>query len=187
MIFTETKLKGAFVIEINKIGDERGFFGRQWCQNEMTKMGLKSAIAQVNTSLNKEKGTLRGLHYQKHPFQESKLIRCIRGSIFDVIVDLRPDSETFKQWFGIELTQDNYNMLYAPDNFAHGFLTLEDNSEILYLVSQFYHPEAEAGIRWNDPQFSILWPESVELISEKDKNRPDFDEVLYKKSFPISK
>lgn len=183
MKFTEIKLKGAFIIEIDRIGDERGFFGRQWCQNEMTKMGLKADIAQVNTSLNKEKGTLRGLHYQKFPFQETKLIRCIRGRIFDVIVDLRPDSATFKQWFGLELTQDNYKMLYAPDNFAHGFITLKDNSEILYLVSQFYQPEAEAGLRWDDPQFSIHWPGSVQVMSDKDRNRPDFDEFQYKKSF----
>jgi len=183
MKFTETKLKGAYIVEIDRIGDERGFFGRQWCQNEMGKIGLKTNIAQVNTSLNKEKGTLRGLHFQKSPYQETKLIRCIRGKIFDVIVDLRPDSATFKQWFGLELSQDNYKMLYAPDNFAHGFITLENNSEILYLVSQFYHPEAEAGLRWNDPQFSIQWPGEVQVISEKDKNRTDFDEFHYKKSF----
>jgi dTDP-4-dehydrorhamnose 3,5-epimerase len=185
MKFTETKLKGAYIIEINKIGDERGFFGRQWCQNEMAEMGLKTNIAQVNTSLNKEKGTLRGLHYQKLPYQETKLIRCIRGKIFDVIVDLRPYSASFKQWFGLELSQDNYKMLYAPDNFAHGFITLEDDSEILYLVSQFYHPEAEAGLRWDDPQFSIQWPGSVKVISEKDKTRPDFDEFRYKNSFKV--
>jgi dTDP-4-dehydrorhamnose 3,5-epimerase len=183
MKFTETKLQGAYIIEIDRIGDERGFFGRQWCQNEMRKMGLKINIAQVNASLNKEKGTLRGLHFQKSPFQETKLIRCIRGRIFDVIVDLRPGSATFKQWIGLELSQDNYKMLYAPDNFAHGFITLEDNSEILYLVSEFYHPEAEAGLRWNDPLFSIEWPGKVEVISDKDKNRPDFDEVQYKKLF----
>ena len=185
MIFTETKLKGAFIIEINKIGDERGFFGRQWCQHEMAEMGLKTNIAQVNTSLNKEKGTLRGLHYQVFPYQETKLIRCIRGKIFDVIVDLRPGSATFKQWVGVELSQDNYKMLYAPDNFAHGFITLESNSEILYLVSQFYHPESEAGLRWDDPQFSIQWPGSVKVISEKDKNRADFEEFQYKKHFKI--
>ncbi|HEY9115346.1 MAG TPA: dTDP-4-dehydrorhamnose 3,5-epimerase [Bacteroidales bacterium] len=183
MKFTETNLKGAYIIEIERIGDERGFFGRQWCQNEMTRMGLNAKIAQVNTSLNKEKGTLRGLHFQKFPYQETKLIRCIRGRIFDVIVDLRPDSVTFKKWFGLELAQDNYKMLYAPDNFAHGFITLEDNSEILYLVSQFYHPEAEAGLRWNDPQFSIEWPGQVKVISEKDKFRPDFDENQYLNTF----
>ena len=183
MKFTETFLKGAFIIEIERIGDERGFFGRQWCQNELSKMGLNSNIAQVNTSLNKEKGTLRGLHYQKSPHQETKLIRCIRGKIFDVIVDLRPDSPTFKKWIGLELTDNNYKMLYAPENFAHGFVTLEDNSEILYLVSEFYHPESEAGLRWNDSQFSIHWPTEVRIISEKDKNRPDFDEVQYKNSF----
>jgi dTDP-4-dehydrorhamnose 3,5-epimerase len=183
MIFTETKLKGAYIIEINKIGDKRGFFGRQWCHDEMAEMGLKTKIAQVNTSLNKERGTLRGLHYQKFPYQETKLIRCIRGKIFDVIIDLRPDSATFKQWFGLELSQDNYKMLYSPDNFAHGFITLEDNTEILYLVSQFYHPEAEAGLRWDDPKFSIQWLGNIKVISEKDKNRPDFDEFQYKKSF----
>lgn len=183
MKFSETYLKGAYIVEINRIGDERGFFGRQWCQHEMEEMGLKTNISQVNTSLNKEKGTLRGLHYQKFPYQETKLIRCIRGRIFDIIVDLRPDSETFKKWFGLELTQNNYKMLYAPDNFAHGFITLEENSEVLYLVSQFYHPDAEAGIRWDDPQFSFQWPANVQVISEKDKNRPYFDEVQYKISF----
>lgn len=174
MIFKETYLKGSYQIEINRLGDERGFFGRQWCQSEMSEMGLKSNIVQVNTSLNKHRGTLRGMHFQKDPFQETKLVRCIRGRIFDVIVDLRPQSPTFKKWFGTELTQDNYQMLYVPENFAHGFITLEDNSEILYLVTQFYHPEAEAGLRWNDPVFSIQWPVPVTVISEKDKNHPDF-------------
>jgi len=174
MIFKETYLKGSYQIEINRLGDERGFFGRQWCQNEMSEMGIKSNIAQVNTSLNKHKGTLRGMHFQKDPFQETKLVRCIRGRIFDVIVDLRPESPTYKKWFGVELTQNNYQMLYVPENFAHGFITLEDNTEILYLVTQFYHPEAEAGLRWNDPVFSIQWPVPVTVMSEKDKNHPDF-------------
>lgn len=187
MKFTETYLKGAYIVEINRIGDERGFFGRQWCQNEFSEFGLKSNIAQVNTSLNKEKGTLRGLHFQKFPYQETKLIRCIRGSIFDVIVDLRPASPTFKKWFGLELTAHNYKMLFAPNDFAHGFITLEENSEVLYLVSEFYHPESEAGLRWNDPQFGIQWPLELSVISDKDKNRPDFDEQQHKNSFQNNK
>lgn len=174
MIFNETSLKGAFLIEINRITDERGFFGRQWCKDEMKEYGLNASIAQVNTSLNKFKGTLRGMHYQLHPFEETKLVRCIRGKIFDVIVDLRQDSPTFKKWFGAELSQENYQMMYVPENFAHGFITLEDNSEVLYLVSQTYHPQSEAGLRWNDTAFNIQWPLTVSVISDKDKNRPDY-------------
>lgn len=174
MIFKETTLKGAYVIEINKLEDERGFFGRSWCANELSEYGLKTNIAQANTSFSKTKGTLRGMHYQNDPYQETKLIRCTRGAIFDVIIDLRPQSSTFKQWFGIELTQDNYKMLYIPEDFAHGFITLEDNCEVTYLVTQFYTPGAEAGIRWNDSQFNIKWPLNPKVISDKDKIHPDF-------------
>lgn len=174
MIFKETKLKGAFIIEINKLQDERGFFGRSWCANEMSEYGLKTNLAQANTSFSRYKGTLRGMHFQNDPYQETKLIRCTRGSIFDVIIDLRKDSPTYKQWVGVELTQDNYRMLYVPEDFAHGFITLEDNSEVTYLVTEFYTPGAEAGIRWNDPAFNIQWPLEPSVISEKDGIHPDY-------------
>lgn len=174
MKFTETNLKGAYVLEINKLKDERGFFGRSWCMNELKEYGLNTNIAQANTSFSRKKGTLRGMHYQNDPYQETKLIRCTRGSIYDVIIDLRPTSPTYKQWFGIELTQDNYKMLYVPEDFAHGFITLEDDTEVTYLVTEFYTPGAEAGIRWNDAQFNIKWPLDPKVISEKDKIHPDF-------------
>jgi dTDP-4-dehydrorhamnose 3,5-epimerase len=175
MIFTETKLIGAYIIEINKIEDERGFFGRSWCKNEFDKYHLNTNVVQANVSLSKHKGTLRGMHFQKNPYQETKLIRCSRGSIFDVIIDLRPSSPTFMQWFGIELTQDNYKMLYVPENFAHGILTLQDNTEVSYFVTQFYTPGAEGGIRWNDPAIGIQWPVSPTIITEKDNNHPNFN------------
>lgn len=174
MIFTETKLKGAFELEIKKLEDERGFFGRSWCANEMKDHGLKSNLCQANTSFSSKKGTLRGMHFQVNPYQETKLIRCTRGAILDVIIDLRPDSTTFRQWIGVELTQDNYKMLYVPEDFAHGFITLQDNTEVTYLVTQFYTPGAEKGIRWNDPFFNIQWPFEPTVISEKDKLHPNY-------------
>ena len=174
MIFTETKLPGAYLIAIKKLEDERGFFGRSWCANEMEQHGLKNQICQGNTSFSNKKGTLRGMHFQHDPYQETKLIRCTRGSIFDVIIDLRKDSPTYQQWFGAELTQDNYEMLYVPEDFAHGFITLEDNCEVTYLVTQFYTPGAEGGIRWNDPAFNIRWPVEPVVISDKDRDHPDF-------------
>lgn len=175
MIFTETKLKDAFVIEIEKNIDSRGFFGRTWCKKEMEQHGLNGNVVQVNTSFSKKKGTLRGIHYQKHPFEETKLVYCTKGALYDVIVDLRKDSPTFLQWIGIELTEGNYKMVYVPENFGHGFVTLTDNTEIIYLVTQFYKQGAEAGIRYNDKQLNIQWPVSVTEISAKDKNHPDFD------------
>ena len=174
MIFRETKLKGAFIIEIEKREDERGFFGRSWCANEMKEHGLNVNIRQANISFNKAKGTLRGMHYQIAPHQEAKLVRCSRGSIYDVIIDLRKNSPTFKQWIGVELTQDNYKMLYVPEDFAHGFITLEDNCEISYLMSEFYVPGAGATIRWNDPLFNIEWPIVPKVISEKDRFQHNF-------------
>jgi dTDP-4-dehydrorhamnose 3,5-epimerase len=175
MIFTETKLKGAYVIELEKIGDDRGFFSRVWCQKEFEAQGLVARIAQANTSFNKIKGTLRGLHYQRPPYEEVKIMRCVRGAIYDVIVDLRPSSPTYMQWVGVELTQDNYKMLYVPENFAHGYQTLTDDAEVFYPTSQFYTPQAEAGVRWNDPAFAIEWPQpDPPVISEKDKSWPDY-------------
>jgi len=174
MIFTETKLKGAFVIEIKKIGDERGFFGRSWCKKEMEEHGLEGSIAQINTSLSKFKGTLRGLHFQIAPYQECKMIRCTRGAIFDMIVDLRPDSPTFKQWVGEELTEDNHKALYSPRGFAQGFITLKEDSEITYFTTGFYAPGMDRGVRWSDPQFGIQLPLQPVVISDKDQNWPDF-------------
>ena len=178
MIFHETFLEGAFVIEIQKINDNRGFFGRSWCKNEMEKRGLNGNVVQTNTSFSSKKGTLRGMHYQKHPYEETKLIRCTKGAIYDVIIDLRKGSPTYLHWFGIELTADNYKMLYVPEKFAHGFITLKDNTEVTYQVTQFYTPGAESGIRFNDPRLKINWPVPVTMISEKDKAHPNFNEIL---------
>ena len=175
MIFKETKLNGAFVIELEKHQDDRGFFARTFCQNELRDHGLIADVAQANMSLSKTRGTLRGMHYQKSPFEETKLVRCTRGALYDVIIDLRSDSPTFKQWIGVELTADNYTMLFVPKNFAHGFITLSDDTEATYLVSQYYAPGSELGIRWNDPQFGIEWPIDAQVISEKDQSWPDFE------------
>ena len=172
MIFKETKLKGAYILEIEPIKDERGFFARSWCKREFEEKGLKAEIAQINVSHNPKKGTLRGLHYQVSPHEETKLIRCTKGALYDVIVDMRPESPTFKQWFGVELTAENHKMLYVPEGFAHGYLTLTDDVEASYQVSEFYTPGAEKGIRWDDPEFNIEWPVPIAVISEKDKNQP---------------
>jgi dTDP-4-dehydrorhamnose 3,5-epimerase len=174
MIFTELELKGAYLVEVKKIEDERGFFGRAWCANEFVEHGLNKNFVQLNTSFSKKKGTIRGMHFQADPYQEVKFIRCTRGKIWDVIIDLRPNSPTFKKWVGNELTADNYRMVYVPENFAHGFITLEDNSEVYYPVTQFYTPGAERGLRWNDPAFNIKWPVEVTVVSEKDSNHSDF-------------
>jgi len=178
MIFTETKLAGAFLVSIKELTDDRGFFGRSWCKKEMEDHGLNGNVVQSNTSFSKKKGTIRGMHYQRHPFEETKLIRCTKGAIFDVIVDLRPDSPTFLQWFGAELTEENHKMVYVPENFAHGFITLEDDSEVTYLVTEYYTPGAEAGIRYNDPMLNIDWPTQATVVSEKDQSHPDFDESV---------
>jgi dTDP-4-dehydrorhamnose 3,5-epimerase len=172
--FIETKLKGAYILELEKRGDERGFFARTWCQHEFQEHGLVAEVVQQNTSVSKFKGTLRGMHFQIAPHQETKLIRCTKGALYDVIIDLRPDSETYKQWIGVELTEENYKMLFVPKDFAHGFITLLDDTEATYLVSTFYAPEAESGIRYNDPAFGIQWPVPVTTISDKDNSWPDF-------------
>ncbi len=174
MIFRETKLKGSFIIEPEKFEDERGFFARTCCSKEFENHGLNSAVMQCNISFNKKSGTLRGMHYQITPHAEAKLVRCTQGSIFDVIIDLRKDSETYKVWFGIELNSYNYKMLYIPENFAHGFLTLEDNTEVFYQMTEFYNPEYSRSVRWNDPAFSIQWPAAVNIISGRDRDCPDF-------------
>lgn len=175
MKFTETKLEGAWLIEIKKIGDDRGYFGRAWCRKELEEMGLKADIKQLNTSFSPFKGTLRGLHYQKDPCQEVKMIRCTQGRIFDVIVDLRPESSTFRQWVGCELSEENGRMLYVPEGCATGFLTLEDNCSMYYPTTAFYAPEAASGVRYNDPAFGIEWPGEAKVTSDADRNWPDFD------------
>jgi dTDP-4-dehydrorhamnose 3,5-epimerase len=174
MIFKELDLKGAFLVEVKKIEDERGFFGRAWCANEFKQYGLNPAFVQLNTSFSHKRGTIRGMHYQVDPYQEVKFIRCTRGRIYDVIIDLRPDSPTFMKWVGNELSADNYRMVYVPENFAHGFVTMEDNSEVYYPVSQFYTPGAERGLRWNDPAFNIIWPVEISVVSDKDQSHKDF-------------
>jgi len=174
MIFTETKLKGAYIIEVQKFEDNRGFFGRTFCQREFQDHGLNPNVSQANVSYNKKQGTLRGMHYQIKPYEEVKLVRCTRGAIFDVIIDMRPDSATCKQWIGVELRENSYTMLYVPEAFAHGFQTLEDDTEVIYQVSQFYTPGSERGIRYNDPAFRINWPVEVQVISDKDSSWPDY-------------
>lgn len=174
MIFTETKLCGAYYVDLEKIKDERGFFGRFWDCEVFKEYQLDLKWFQGNISWSKTKGTIRGLHYQTSPFQEAKLIRCTRGSIFDVIVDLNPESDTFENWYGTNLSAENHRMLYVPEGFAHGFLTLVDDTEVNYLVSQYYTPKAEAGIRYNDPYFKIEWPSKCEFISDKDLNWLDY-------------
>jgi dTDP-4-dehydrorhamnose 3,5-epimerase len=173
MIFQETSVKGAFILEIERLEDERGFFARSWCQKELQTHSLVSHVVQENISFNKQKGTLRGMHYQAPPYGEAKVVRCTRGAIFDVIIDLRLESPTFKQWIGVDLTSDNYKMLYVPENCAHGYITLDDSTEATYLVSQFYHRELERGVRYDDPAFRVRWPIEVRVISEKDKSWPD--------------
>ncbi len=173
MRFIETELKGAYIIEVEPISDNRGFFARSWCQKEFSDRGLNPNLVQCNISFNIKKGTLRGMHYQCKPHEEAKLVRCTRGSIYDVIIDMRPDSSTFKLWFAIELSADNRKMLYIPEGFAHGFLTLEDNTEVFYQMSNFYCPDSAKGIRWDDPVFDIHWyVTSQPIISPKDLSYP---------------
>ena len=169
MVFLETQLKGAFVIEPELIEDERGFFARIWSQKEFLQRGLNPNVVETNSSFNKWRGTLRGLHFQLKPHLEAKLVRCIAGSIYDVIVDLRDKSPTLYKWIGLELSAANRRLLYIPEGFAHGFQSLEDNTEIIYQMSEFYHPESELGVRWDDPLLAICWPCPVTLMSERDK------------------
>jgi dTDP-4-dehydrorhamnose 3,5-epimerase len=173
MKFSETKLYGAFVIELEKRGDERGFFARTFCQNEFAAHGLNTQLVQANMSYSRFEGTLRGMHYQEPPYAEAKLLRCTKGRIFDVAVDMRPDSTTYRQWFGIELNDQNYKMFYIPEGFAHGYMTLCEHAELMYLVSEFYAPQAEKGFRWDDPAIGIQWPMEPAVISDKDRNWAD--------------
>ncbi len=175
MKFTETKLKGAFILDLEPHEDSRGFFARTFCQKEFEAHGLKPIVAQCNCSFNHKKGTLRGMHYQIPPAAETKLVRCTRGAVYDVIVDLRPDSPTYLQHIGVELTEHNRRQLYVPEMFAHGYLTLTDGAEVTYQVGEFYTPGYERGIRFDDPALKIEWPIPIEVISEKDANWPPFE------------
>ena len=175
MKFHPTPLFGAFTIELEKRGDDRGFFARFFCDKEFGAAGLETRFLQINNSLTGAKGTLRGLHYQLPPAAEVKVVRAVRGALFDVIVDLRPDSPTYRRWFGAELNADNRLMMYAPRGFGHGFVTLSDNAEALYLVSAPYTPASERGLRWNDPAIGVEWPAPPTEMSDKDRNWPDLD------------
>ena len=174
MIFTETPLKNAYVIELERIEDERGFFARFWCIREFEEHGLNPNLAQCNISFNAKKGTLRGMHYQAAPHEEAKLVRCTKGQLYDVIIDLRPESPSFKQWFGIELTAENRRAIYIPEGFAHGFQSLEHGTEVFYQMSELYHPESARGVRFNDPAFGIEWPLSNPNTSPKDSTYKRF-------------
>ena len=175
MHFRQTKLQGAFIIEPDRKEDERGFFARVFCVDEFAAQGLETNLVQCSVSFNKQRGTLRGMHFQGAPFEETRLVRCTMGAIYDVIVDLRPDSATFKQWLAAELSAENRHMVYIPAGFAHGFLTLVDNTELFYQMSEFYYPEAAQGVRWDDPAFGIQWPLPVSVISDKDRSYPEFN------------
>jgi dTDP-4-dehydrorhamnose 3,5-epimerase len=176
--FTESSLPGAYVVDIDPIGDERGFFARTWCREEFQAFGLSGAIEQCSISLNRKRGTLRGMHYQTAPHDEVKLVRCTRGAIHDVILDLRVDSPTFCRWFAVELTGENGRTVYVPAGFAHGFQTLADESEVFYQISEPYRPEMARGVRWNDPTFQIEWPIPNPILSMRDRSFPDFSVSL---------
>ncbi len=175
MIFRETKLPGAFVIEPERLADERGFFARTWSQSEFSDRGLSSELLECNISFNRKRGTLRGMHFQTAPNAQAKLVRCTMGALYDVVIDLRTDSPTFKQWVAVELSAQNHMMFYIPEGFAHGFQTLEDNTELLYQMSSSYAPESARGVRWNDRAFGIDWPPVLErTIIARDQEYADF-------------
>jgi dTDP-4-dehydrorhamnose 3,5-epimerase len=175
MIFHETSVHGARLVELERRGDARGFFARLYCDQEFAAAGLESRMVQANTSLTAQARTLRGMHYQLPPAAEAKLVRCLRGALWDVVLDLRPDSPTFGRWFGVELNAENRLMMYVPPGCAHGFITLQDDVEAVYLVSAGYSPEQERGVRWNDPRFAIGWPVEPAETSAKDASWRDFD------------
>ncbi len=174
MIFTRMGIEGAYIIEPEPLTDERGFFARSFCKEEFQRNGLESRIVQCNISSSKRAGTLRGMHYQIPPFEEAKIVSCIRGSIYDVVLDLRRGSSTYRRWSGMELSENNYTMVYVPKGCAHGFLTLEDDCVVYYQMTEFFHPEYARGVRWDDLAFGITWPHPAEIISEKDQNYPDY-------------
>jgi dTDP-4-dehydrorhamnose 3,5-epimerase len=174
--FEPTPLEGAWILDLDRRIDERGFFSRTWCREEFAGRGLVTDLAQANLSHSTYRGTIRGMHYQVAPAQEAKLVQCVRGAIWDVIIDIRPDSATFRAWFGIELTSENHRQLYVPKDFAHGYQTLVEDTEVFYLSSTAYAPAAERGIRWNDPLIAVTWPIPNEVrVSAKDREWPDFD------------
>jgi dTDP-4-dehydrorhamnose 3,5-epimerase len=175
MIFLETGIAGAWVIEPDRLEDDRGFFARTWDADDFAERGLNTRLVQCSISYNRVRGTLRGLHYQAAPYEEAKLVRCTSGALFDVALDLRADSPTYGDWFGVELSADNRTALYVPEGCAHGFLTLDDGSEIHYQISERYMPAAARGVRWNDPAFAIEWPGEVVVINERDRSYPDAD------------
>ena len=174
MTFTETRIAGAWIVDITAIRDDRGFFAMTWLPAEFRERGLEAALAQCNLAWNDKRGTLRGLHFQRAPHAQAKLVRCTRGAVHDVIVDLRPGSPTFRQWTGVELTEDNRRMLYIPGGLAHGYITMTDDAEVFYQASSPWEPKAEAGVRWNDPAFGIAWPAEPVVISERDATWADF-------------
>ena len=174
MKFTETPIAGLWVIELEPIADDRGFFARTFCEDDFRARGLESHVAQCSIAFSARAGTLRGMHYQREPYAEVKLIRCTRGAVYDAVVDLRPGSATFRHWFAVELTAENRRMLYVPKGLAHGYQTLEDETEITYQMSTPYHPEAAAGVRWNDPAFGVTWPREVTVISDRDATYRDY-------------
>lgn len=175
MIFKETSLAGVVEVHLDPRSDERGFFARSWCEKEFASHGLNPRLAQCNVSFNPRKGTLRGIHYQDEPLREAKLVRCTQGAIYDVAVDLRPQSTTFRHWVAVILSAENRHMLYIPEGCGHGLLTLTDNAEVFYQMSEFYHPELARGVRFDDPAFEIEWPEKIEVISERDRTCPNFE------------
>ena len=179
MKFTRLPLGGAYLIDLEKRGDERGFFARVFCEKEFSEHRLGSRFVQINSSTSSRKGTLRGMHYQLPPFAEAKVVRCIRGALFDVIVDLRPASPTFGAWHGAELTSENRTMMYVPEGFAHGFITLQADTEAFYLVTATYAPQHERGVRYDDPRFGIKWPMPPTEMSDKDRAWPDYDPVFH--------
>ena len=174
MIFRETRLPGAYLIEAERIEDHRGFFARIWCKQELRQRGLKTELAQFNMCFSHHRGTLRGLHFQEPPHAEVKVVRCTKGAVFDVIVDLRQDSPTWKRWFGVELSEENRHMLYVPEGCAQGSVTLADDTEIYYHASESYHPESASGVRYDDPQFAIVWPIEIAVVSRQDGAWPDY-------------
>lgn len=174
MKFSPTALAGACIIDIEQVPDERGFFARSWCREEFSRHDLNPDLAQCSISFNKKRGTLRGMHYQVAPHEETKVVRCTRGAIHDVILDLRPQSPTFRKWFAVELSADNRRMLYVPAGLAHGFQSLTDDTEVFYQISTPYHPESARGVRWDDPAFGIEWPVAERIISDRDRRYPDF-------------
>jgi dTDP-4-dehydrorhamnose 3,5-epimerase len=176
MDFTQTSIEGVFILDVKRNEDERGFFGRIWCRKEFEENGIKLDILQINTAVSYSKGTLRGMHYQEAPYAETKVVRCTKGSVFDVALDIRPASRTFKKWFGIELSSENQRMLVVPPGCAHGYQTLEDETELMYITSEFYNPPAAKGLRYNDQAFDIKWPLQASIVSQADANWPFFTE-----------